>query len=49
MKFLLMVCWDTDRMNAQTEPDPSEPREDEGFWWVDDLRAELGEWAGVRD
>jgi hypothetical protein len=39
VKFLLMVCWDTDRMNAQTEPDPSEPPSDEGFWWVDDLQA----------
>jgi hypothetical protein len=39
MKFLLLVCWDTDRMNAQTEPDPSEPPREEGFWWVDDLQA----------
>jgi hypothetical protein len=26
-------------MNAQTEPDPDEPREEKGFPWVDDLRA----------
>ncbi|MGZ8694495.1 MAG: YciI family protein [Gaiellaceae bacterium] len=26
-------------MNAQTEPDPSEPQADEPFEWVDDLRA----------
>ena len=39
MKFLLMVCWDTDRMNEQTEPDPDDPPKDEGFWWVDELRA----------
>jgi hypothetical protein len=38
VKYLLLVCWDTERMNAQTEPDaPSE--EDSGFPWVDDLRA----------
>ena len=38
MKYLLLVCWDTERMNGQTEPDA--PVEDgEGFPWVDDLRA----------
>ena len=41
MKYLLLVCWDTERMNAQTEPDPgSAPAEDEEpFPWVDDLQA----------
>ena len=41
MKYLLLVCWDTERMNGQTEPDPSAaPADDEeGFPWVDDLRA----------
>jgi len=40
MKYLLLVCWDGDRMNAQTEPDPAEPQdEEEGFPWVDDLQA----------
>jgi hypothetical protein len=45
MKYLLLVCWDTERMNGQTEPDrTSGPDEDEeGFPWVDDLRAE-GKW-----
>ena len=38
MKYLLLVCWDSDRMNAQAEPDA--PVEDEeGFPWVDELRA----------
>jgi hypothetical protein len=38
VKYLLLVCWDAERMNAQTEPDA--PNEDgEGFPWVDDLRA----------
>jgi hypothetical protein len=39
MRFLMLVCWDSGRMNAQTEPDPSEPQEEEGFPWVDDLQA----------
>ena len=45
MKYLLLVCWDTERMNGQTEPEPvSTPAEDEeGFPWVDDLR-ERGIW-----
>jgi hypothetical protein len=42
MKYLLMVCWDTERMNAQADPDPAEleAAEEEGFPWVDDLRAQ---------
>jgi hypothetical protein len=40
MKYLLLVCWDGERMNAQTEPDPAEQHdEEEGFPWVDDLQA----------
>jgi hypothetical protein len=40
MKYLLLICWDTERMNGQTEPDPTKaPAEDEeGFPWVDDLQ-----------
>ena len=42
MRYLLLVCWDGEQMNGQTEPDA--PKEDdEGFPWVDDLRAE-GKW-----
>jgi hypothetical protein len=46
MKYLLMVCWDAERMNDQTEPDPgTEPAEDEeGFPWVDNLQAR-GKWV----
>ena len=46
MKYLLLVCWDAERMNAQTEPDPgAEPEdEDDGFPWVDDLQ-ERGIWV----
>ena len=44
MTYLLLVCWDADRMNAQTEPDASTAdEEDEGFPWLDDLR-ERGVW-----
>jgi hypothetical protein len=41
VKYLLLVCWDSDRMNAQTEPAPGTPRpaEEEPFPWLDDLRA----------
>jgi len=41
VKYLLLVCWDIDRMNAPEEPDRSaEPdAEEESFPWVDDLRA----------
>jgi hypothetical protein len=40
MKYLLFVCWDGARMNAQTEPDPNDaPADEEGFPWVDDLQA----------
>jgi hypothetical protein len=45
MKYLLLVCWDAERMNAQTEPDPAEaPEEDEGFPWLNDLQAR-GMWV----
>ena len=41
MKYLLLVCWDTERMNGQTEPEPgtAPPDDEEGFPWVDDLQA----------
>jgi len=40
MKYLLLVCWDAEHMNAQTEPDRSAAaKEEEPFPWVDDLRA----------
>jgi hypothetical protein len=41
VKYLLLVCWDTERMNAQEEPVPGTPKpaEEEPFPWVDDLRA----------
>ena len=39
MKYLLLVCWDAERMDAQTEPDPADAQEEESFPWLDDLRA----------
>jgi hypothetical protein len=38
MKYLLMVCWDTDSMNGQAEPAPGEA-EPESFPWLDDVQA----------
>ena len=44
MKFLLLVCWDAEKMNAREEPDPSEAGDNEGFPWLDDLQAR-GTWV----
>ena len=38
MKYLLMVCWGTDVMDAQTEPRPGDETEAESFPWLDDVR-----------
>jgi hypothetical protein len=41
MKYLLLVCWDKERMEAQTEPEPGAAlAEEEPFPWVDDLQAQ---------
>jgi len=42
MRYLLLVCWDRENMDAQTEPEPDPDKTyefEEGFDWVDDLRA----------
>src|SRR5512133_58217 len=39
MKYMMLICWAAERMTAQTEPDLSEPREEESFPWLDDLQA----------
>jgi hypothetical protein len=44
MKYLLLICWDAERMDAQTEPDPSEQVEPESFPWLDDVQAQ-GKWV----
>ena len=43
MKYLLLVCWDAERMDAQSEPDPSDTAEKESFPWLDELQAK-GAW-----
>jgi hypothetical protein len=43
MKFLLFVCWEAEKMNAQAEPQPSDARHETGFPWLDDLQAR-GKW-----
>jgi hypothetical protein len=39
MKYLMLVCWNAESMNALTEPDPNDAQEDESFPWLDDLQA----------
>ena len=43
MKYLLLVCWDAGRMDAQTEPDASDAEEPENFPWLDELQSR-GAW-----
>ena len=40
MKFMLLVCWDTKRMDTQAEPDPNKAPANESFPWLDDLQAQ---------
>jgi hypothetical protein len=44
MMYLLLICWDAEQMDAQTEPDPSEHAEPESFPWLDDVQAQ-GKWV----
>jgi hypothetical protein len=44
MKYLLLVCWDAEDMNGQTEPEPGAADEAESFPWLDDLQ-ERGAWV----
>jgi hypothetical protein len=39
MRFLLLVCWDAEKMDAQAEPDPGAATEPESFPWLDELQA----------
>lgn len=39
MKYLMLICWDAAKMDAQTEPDPADAPEEERFPWLDDLQA----------
>jgi hypothetical protein len=39
MKYLMLVCWDAEKMDDQTEPDPTDTADKESFPWLDDLQA----------
>ena len=39
MKYLMLVCWDAENMDGQTEPDPIDTPDEESFPWLDDLQA----------
>jgi len=43
MKFLLLVCWDAKKMDAQTEPKPTDAAHEESFPWLAKLQAK-GSW-----
>jgi hypothetical protein len=42
--YLLLICWDADRMDGQEEPAPGTAEESESFPWLDELQAR-GRWV----
>jgi hypothetical protein len=44
MKFMLLVCWDAEKMDGQIEPDPTDTPSGESFPWLDDVQAR-GVWV----
>jgi hypothetical protein len=44
MKYLMLICWDVETMNAQKEPDPTDTSDEESFPWLDDVQAR-GVWV----
>ena len=42
--YLLLICWDADRMDGQEEPAPGAAEEAESFPWLDELQAR-GRWV----
>ena len=44
MKYLMLICWDAERMDAQTEPDSNDTPSDESFPWLGDVQ-ERGVWV----
>ena len=44
MRYLLLVCWDAERMNGQSEPKQGTEEEPESFPWLDDLQSR-GQWV----
>ena len=39
MKYLMLICWEGEKMDAQTEPDPTDSPDEERFPWLDDVQA----------
>ena len=39
MKYLMLVCWDAEKMNALTEPGAGDEPGEESFPWLDDVQA----------
>jgi hypothetical protein len=39
MRYLMLICWDAEKMNAQIEPDPNDSPDEESFPWLDDVQA----------
>ena len=44
MKYMLLVCWDAEQMDAQKEPGPNDTPDEKSFPWLDDLQAR-GMWV----
>jgi len=44
MRYLMLVCWDAERMEAQGAAEPADKPEEESFPWLDDLQAR-GKWV----
>jgi hypothetical protein len=44
MNYLMLICWEGEKMDAQTEPDPTDVADKEFFHWLDDLQ-ERGIWV----
>lgn len=43
MKYMLLICWNTERMNSQAEPEPGATDDAESFPWLDDVK-DRGVW-----
>jgi hypothetical protein len=39
MKYLMLICWDSEKIDATTEPDPSDTADKDFFRWLEDLQA----------
>jgi hypothetical protein len=44
MKYLLLVCWSAENMDAEPEPEPSDTPEEDSFPWLDDVQSR-GVWV----